>query len=212
MGLSINGLPNAATQKTLNPRPQYRPLFTIIQCRAAKKGLSPVRMCRGGQPCLTSAWTSSAFWRIAAKDLGFRGQRRAYGFCKNSRGSLSARENAMQLLEQKRFREMLPKRWILNIGALMDMSYCERERPPCLLIYAGNFDCSYDASSCFCIFSHPEVDRIWLWVYFNKIPIYPIFYLLKGDYIPILRSARQCGRSTTTTLRRCKRNMGGFTS
>ena len=27
-----------------------------------------------------------------------------------------------------------------------------------------------------------SVDRIWLWVYYNKIPIYPIFYLLKGDY------------------------------
>ena len=26
------------------------------------------------------------------------------------------------------------------------------------------------------------MDRIWLWVYCNKIPIYPIFYLLKGDY------------------------------
>ena len=25
--------------------------------------------------------------------------------------------------------------------------------------------------------SPPEVDRIWLWV-----PMYPIFYLLKGDY------------------------------
>ena len=24
---------------------------------------------------------------------------------------------------------------------------------------------------------------MWLWVYCNKIPIYPIFYLLKGDYI-----------------------------
>ena len=30
--------------------------------------------------------------------------------------------------------------------------------------------------------SPPCVDRIWLWVYYNKIPIYPIFYLLKGDY------------------------------
>ena len=30
--------------------------------------------------------------------------------------------------------------------------------------------------------SPPEVDRMWLWVYYNKIPIYPIFYLLKGDY------------------------------
>ena len=26
------------------------------------------------------------------------------------------------------------------------------------------------------------VDRLWLWVKFNKIPIYSIFYLLKGDY------------------------------
>ena len=31
--------------------------------------------------------------------------------------------------------------------------------------------------------SPPEVDRIWLWVYCNKIPICPIFCLLKGDYI-----------------------------
>ena len=27
-------------------------------------------------------------------------------------------------------------------------------------------------------YSPPKVDRIWLWVYYNKIPIYPIFYLL----------------------------------
>ena len=26
------------------------------------------------------------------------------------------------------------------------------------------------------------VDRIWLWVHYNKIPIYPVFYLLKRDY------------------------------
>ena len=31
------------------------------------------------------------------------------------------------------------------------------------------------------VYSPPEVDRIWLWVYYNKIPLYPIFYLLKGD-------------------------------
>ena len=31
-------------------------------------------------------------------------------------------------------------------------------------------------------YSPPQVDRIWLCVYYNKIPIYPIFYLLKGDY------------------------------
>ena len=34
----------------------------------------------------------------------------------------------------------------------------------------------------FGVYSPPLVDRIWLWVYYNKIPIYPIFYLLKGDY------------------------------
>ena len=28
---------------------------------------------------------------------------------------------------------------------------------------------------------------MWLRVYYNKIPIYPIFYLLKGDYTPFLR-------------------------
>ena len=27
----------------------------------------------------------------------------------------------------------------------------------------------------------PQVDRIWLWVYYSKIPIYPVFYLLKVD-------------------------------
>ena len=26
-----------------------------------------------------------------------------------------------------------------------------------------------------------DVDRIWVWVFCNKIPIYPIFYRLKGD-------------------------------
>ena len=33
------------------------------------------------------------------------------------------------------------------------------------------------------VYSPPQVDRIWLWVYYNKIPIYPIFCLLQGDYI-----------------------------
>ena len=28
----------------------------------------------------------------------------------------------------------------------------------------------------------PLVDGIWLWVYDNKIPIHPTFYLLKGDH------------------------------
>ena len=26
------------------------------------------------------------------------------------------------------------------------------------------------------------MDRIWLWVYDNKIPIYPIFYLVKVEH------------------------------
>ena len=29
--------------------------------------------------------------------------------------------------------------------------------------------------------SPPEVGRIWIWVYYDKIPIHPIFYLLEGD-------------------------------
>ena len=32
------------------------------------------------------------------------------------------------------------------------------------------------------VYSPPEVDRIWVWEYYNEGPIYPIFYLLKGDY------------------------------
>ena len=31
-------------------------------------------------------------------------------------------------------------------------------------------------------YSTPSEDGIWLWVYYKKTPIYPIFYLLKGDY------------------------------
>ena len=32
------------------------------------------------------------------------------------------------------------------------------------------------------------VHRICFWAFYNEIPIYPIFYLLKGDYTPsILR-------------------------
>ena len=33
------------------------------------------------------------------------------------------------------------------------------------------------------IYSPSSVNRIWLRVYNNKISIYPIFYLLKGDYL-----------------------------
>ena len=32
------------------------------------------------------------------------------------------------------------------------------------------------------VYSPPQVDRIWLRVYYKKIPIYLIFYLLKVDY------------------------------
>ena len=32
------------------------------------------------------------------------------------------------------------------------------------------------------VYIPPKVDRIWLWVYHNKIPIYPILYLFMGDY------------------------------
>ena len=34
-----------------------------------------------------------------------------------------------------------------------------------------------DNSGC----SPPYIDRIGLWVYYNEIPIYPMFYVLKGD-------------------------------
>ena len=33
-------------------------------------------------------------------------------------------------------------------------------------------------------YSPPKVDRIWLWVDYDKIPRYPRFYLLKSDYKP----------------------------
>ena len=33
-------------------------------------------------------------------------------------------------------------------------------------------------------YSFPEVDKIWLWVYYNKSPTDSIFYLLKGDHNP----------------------------
>ena len=37
-----------------------------------------------------------------------------------------------------------------------------------------------DVAGLWCIVP-PSVDRIWLWVCYNKIPIYPIFYLLRRD-------------------------------
>ena len=35
-------------------------------------------------------------------------------------------------------------------------------------------------------YTPPRVDRIWLWLYYNEIPIYPTFYLSKGTTICIL--------------------------
>ena len=32
-------------------------------------------------------------------------------------------------------------------------------------------------------YTPPEVDRMWLWVDFDQISIYPLFSLLKGDYM-----------------------------
>ena len=43
--------------------------------------------------------------------------------------------------------------------------------------------------------SPPYVDRIWLWVYYKMIPLYPIFYLLVGDYISYLCSGRREARA-----------------
>ena len=36
-------------------------------------------------------------------------------------------------------------------------------------------------------YSPPSGDRIWLWANYNKIPMHPIFYLLKGDYDAVMR-------------------------
>ena len=34
----------------------------------------------------------------------------------------------------------------------------------------------------FRVYSPPEIERIWLWVYYNEITTYPMFYLFKEDY------------------------------
>ena len=41
-------------------------------------------------------------------------------------------------------------------------------------------------------YSPPATDRIWLWVHHLKIPIYPIFYLLKGDYMSPIKKFAAC--------------------
>ena len=48
-------------------------------------------------------------------------------------------------------------------------------------------------------YSLPYVDRLWLWVYYNKVPIYPIFYLLKGGLYSLLATSRK--RHTSVGLR-----------
>ena len=47
-----------------------------------------------------------------------------------------------------------------------------------------------------------KVDRIWLWVYYNKILIYPIFYLHKGTMRAMVVHSRRCsaGCSGSTFL------------
>ena len=55
----------------------------------------------------------------------------------------------------------------------------------------------------FRVYSRPQVDRIWLWVYFSKIPICPIFYLLKGDYnLCKLQKPRVVSETIAVTRRR----------
>ena len=44
----------------------------------------------------------------------------------------------------------------------------------------GEFSIWGSVISVFRVHSPPQVDRIWLWIYYNKIPMYPILYLLKG--------------------------------
>ena len=43
-------------------------------------------------------------------------------------------------------------------------------------------DAKWNHGLCLQGYSPPQVDRIWLWVYYNKILIYRIFYLHKADY------------------------------
>ena len=43
-------------------------------------------------------------------------------------------------------------------------------------------DAKWNHGLCLQGYSPPQVDRIWLWAYYNKIPIYRIFYLRKADY------------------------------
>ena len=52
------------------------------------------------------------------------------------------------------------------------------------------------------VYSPPYVDRIWLWVIHDKIPIYPIFYLLKEDY----------SSKNLTVLKTCVLNEGRLVS
>ena len=52
------------------------------------------------------------------------------------------------------------------------------------------------------VYSPPEVDRTWLWVKYNKIPIYPIFCLLKGHctYLEKNLFNTNCTSRSITTL------------
>ena len=60
-----------------------------------------------------------------------------------------------------------------------------RPSPPLLGLYRDNGkETGNNHIKIGCIYwgyRHPEVDRYGLWVYYKEVPIYPIFYLLKGD-------------------------------
>ena len=56
----------------------------------------------------------------------------------------------------------------------------------------------------------PEVDRIWLWVYCNKLPIYPIYSIyLRGTRLDNKFSAQGFGLSDVAFRVLRTRNRGG---
>ena len=67
-----------------------------------------------------------------------------------------------------------------GVGLGFVRALCRPTLTMTILGYFGGLGLGYDYS-----FSPPSVDRTWLWVYYHKILIYPILYLLKGDYKPL---------------------------
>ena len=71
---------------------------------------------------------------------------------------------------------------LCNPRTLSNPSQWRNCKPPLLLsVQPGTLGLFLERSPL--DYGPPEVDRIWLWVYYNKVPIYPIFYLLKGNYM-----------------------------